>query len=310
MAFANAGTNPRFTNVVFSTMEYYDASVTPITQGTIDLRVKSDAELSALPSPPSSPFTVTADRHVTMTNDEGQTATGTIRIETTYARTAAAPTPAHPSAPGAQPTFKQATAVLTARVGEYLGLSAETLFDNAGTGANITAVVFSPTDYYHSESGVRPGGTLLVRVKTAAELNALPSPPDSPFTVTAEVTMTNDEGQTATGTIEFQTTYDRTPTPAPTPAPPSDEPPAQPTFSQTAALTVNAGGAWLLPAEALFDFAGTNPKITSAVFSPTEYHHADSGVSDDGMLFFSVKTAAELNALTPPPTAPSRSRPR
>ena len=44
---------------------------------------------------------------------------------------------------------------------------------------------------------------------TNAELNALDPRPDNPFTFTADVTMTNDEGQTASGTLTFETTYDR-----------------------------------------------------------------------------------------------------
>ena len=204
--FARAGTNPRYTGVVFSTMEYYDATGTGVREGRLFVQAKTPAELNALASPPTSPFEVTAT--VTITGNSGESVSGTLTFKTSYNRS---PTSGStPPSPSAQPTFKQSAAMRSAHVGDNLTLSAETLFDNAGTGARITAVVFSPTDYYHSESGVRPDGTLLVRVKTATELNALPSPPSSPFTVTAEVTMTNDEEQTATGTIEFQTTYDRT----------------------------------------------------------------------------------------------------
>ena len=49
----------------------------------------------------------------------------------------------------------------------------------------------------------------MVEPKTEAQLNALASPPDWRFEVTVEATMTNDEGQTATGTLTFVTTYTR-----------------------------------------------------------------------------------------------------
>ena len=47
----------------------------------------------------------------------------------------------------------------------------------------------------------------MVEPKSQAQLNALASPPDWRFEVTVDVTMTNDEGQTATGTLTFVTTY-------------------------------------------------------------------------------------------------------
>ena len=198
--FANAGTNSRFTAAEFSTMEYYDDSVTaihPEVTDWVNLRVKSDEELNALSPPPPNPFTVTAT--VTMTNDEGATATGTYIIETTYRRAASAP-------PEAKPTAKTGVQV-TALPGIVVSITAGEVFDNAGTDPKFTDVEFSTTEYYDTADSRIQSGRLFVKAKTAAELSALASPPDSPFTVTATVTMTNDEGQTASGTVELVTSY-------------------------------------------------------------------------------------------------------
>ena len=82
--FTNAGTNPRFTEAVFSTMDYYRSGSTGIRDGVLVVTTKSTAELNALSSPPPEPFRVTVG--MTMTNDEGHTATGTFAFRTTYPR--------------------------------------------------------------------------------------------------------------------------------------------------------------------------------------------------------------------------------
>ena len=69
--------------------------------------------------------------------------------------------------------------------------------------------VFSNPEYLvAADTRISPGKDFVfVTVKSNAELNAMASPPDNPFTFTAEVTMTNDAGQTATGTITYRTHY-------------------------------------------------------------------------------------------------------
>ena len=279
-AFDNAGTNPRFTGAVFSSTEYYSAHT--IRDGILYVQPRTAAELSALPSPPSSPFTVAVD--ATMTNDEGQTATGTLTFRTTYERVEAALS-SEPAAP--EPVFSQ-TEALTLRPGFQTNIGAGDAFDNAGTNPRFTGAVFSTSEYYdHWISD----GRLWVQAKTDVQLSFLPSPPPSPFTVTADVTMTNDDGQTATGTITFRTTYER-----------DTSEPAQPVFSQTEAIGAPPGETVLLSAADIFDDAGTNPRLTNAVFSTGEYYKI--GHARLGMLWLEAKTAEELSALPSPPPSP------
>ena len=199
-SFDNAGTNPRFTDAVFSTTEYYNQH--EILDGIVYLQVKTNAQLNALASPPPSPFTV--DVAVTMTNDEGQTAEGTVTFETTYNR--AVPTFV-PESGSSAPTLKIQRDALDAPPGVTVHVEADQAFDNAGTNPVITDAVFTATEYY-SEHGVG-NGIVYLKAKTAAELSALASPPSSPFTVNLTMTMTNDEGQTASGTISVRTNYER-----------------------------------------------------------------------------------------------------
>ena len=293
-AFDNAGTNPRFTGAAFSTTEYYD--VHEIMNGVLMVRAMTAAQLNALASPPSSPFEVTVD--VTMTNDEGQTATGTITFATAYVRTVA-PTPLKPSEP-AGPTFSSLFAnAIQAPVSQGISVGVSDAFTNAGTNPRFTKAVFS-TEKYYSEHEISEydDAWLSVTVKSAAELNALGWPPPSPFTVTVAVTMTNDEGQTATGTLKFQTTYDRES------SQPNEPEPPPPIFSPQIQehWWLLHGSLHHIAADKLFASAGTNPRITAAKFSTMEYFAANSGVSNN-QLSIRVKTTAELNALATPPPA-------
>ena len=281
--FDNPGTNARFTSFTLSTDEYYHAAGIGGTPGVNDdhlyVQVKTTAELNALDSPPPSPFTVTAT--VTITNDEGTTATGTISFKTTYVRN---PTSGDPSPPETTPTFSGSTPHAAAP-GTTHSLDADDWFDDAGTNPKFTAATFSTEEYY-TTAEIRDG-VLHVQVKTAAELNALDSPPPSPFTVTATVTMSNDEEQTATGLISFETTYDR-----------------DPTLAQTEAISAPPGTLVAKSAEEVFDSAGTNPEFTSVSFSTEEYFDADDTGIKSGKLYVKVKTAAELSALESPPDSP------
>ena len=211
-AFNNAGTNPVFTDAVFSATEYYSHyGITEARKDILFVRPKKDAELNALASPPPSPFTV--DVTVTMTNDEGQTASGTLKFETSYERiiTTPDPTPA---------TFSQTDAV-SAAPGATITLTVGDLFDNEGPGARFASVVFNSTTYLeHLNVPEDAPERFTLTVLSEADLADLSPPPSASFTFTADVTMTNDEGQKVSGTVTFSTEW--TP-PDSGPAPPADE---------------------------------------------------------------------------------------
>ncbi len=192
--FENPGTNPRLTDAEFSTTEYYDESL--FTAEYVRLKPKGHAALRDLASPPTNPFFV--DVTVTMENDEGETASGTVTFRTRYADMGRAPPP--------PPVLDSSK--INAPPGTLVTLDAEDVFDNAGTNPRFTDAVFSTTEYYDT-GRITALGYLKVKAKVAGKLNALASPPPNPFTVTATVTMANDEGQTATGTLTFETYYRR-----------------------------------------------------------------------------------------------------
>ena len=290
-AFDNAGTNPRFTEAEFSDTDYYSEPGLSA-DGILSVQVKTAVELDALMSPPPSPFTVTVD--VTMTNDEGDTATGMLTFETAYERVSAS-APSQPDEPETAPIFSEAV-IWHAPAGVLASASADRTFDNAGTNPRFTEAEFSTTEYFNIHQIYN--GVLLVQAKTPAELNALPTPPSSPFRVTVDVTMTNDEGQTASGTITYQTSYDRDSASAPSQPGGQDKP----TFSETIIRRAPAGVLASASADRTFDNAGTNPRFTEAEFSSTEYlnfHRIQNGV-----LFVQAKTSTELNALASPPPNP------
>ena len=292
--FDDEGTNARFTEFTLSTDEYYNASSIGTSVGVNDdvlyVQPKTAAELNALASPPPSPFTVTAT--VTMTNDEGATATGTISFKTAYVRNPTSGDP--PSA--TQPTFRTGDPVL-ATVGILVSTTVEDWFDNPGTNPRFTAATFSTMEYYvDAYTGLGAPNypnRLWVQARNAAGLNALESPPQSPFTVTANVTMANDEGQTATGTIPFKTTYVRNPTSGGLPSP---------TVKTRDPQNATPGTLVSAKIDAWFDEAGTSPRYTSATFSTEEYY-TETRFSGD-RLYVQAKTAAELNALDSPPSSP------
>ena len=197
--FDNPGAGAQITHAVFSATDYY--SQHQVLDGRVWMAAKTAAELSALETPPDSPFEV--DVTVTMTNDAGQTASGTITFRTTYTRTA--PSRARYSG------IRGPSPPIPASRWTY---SAADLFDNAGAGAEITDSGLLHHGLLHQHHYAW-NGRLWVTVKTAAELGALETPPDSPFDVDVTVTMTNDAEQTASGTVTFRTTYTA---PATTPA--------------------------------------------------------------------------------------------
>ncbi len=78
--FENPGSGARLTDAQFQTLQYYDATRTGISDGILDITVKSAADLAALPYPPPNPFRVTVT--LTMTNNAGQTGQGTVTYTT------------------------------------------------------------------------------------------------------------------------------------------------------------------------------------------------------------------------------------
>ncbi|MCY4442091.1 MAG: hypothetical protein OXE53_18030 [Deltaproteobacteria bacterium] len=154
---------------------------------------------------------ISADRaSVTMTNDEGQTATNTLTFQTTYERTAATtPTPSEPSTSG--PTAKEIDSI-DAPAGTQVDIYLKDVFDNTGTNPRFTGWLIhsvAAANYYRSVQFGWPEAVLDVTVKSAADLAtyvALGHP--TPLTSKSTVTMTNDEGQTAKATLTLKTTLD------------------------------------------------------------------------------------------------------
>ncbi len=285
--FDQAGTNPRFTNVSFFPTEYYDSRASGVRDGRIYLRTKPSADLRALPSPPPNPFSV--DVRVTMTNDEGETASGTITFRTFYDNRASSPL-----AGPAQPVFAQAEPI-DAPPGASVPVRAEEVFDDAGTNPRFTDVTFSTHKYFHPNTAARIlSGRLFVRMKTAVQLGAMTPPPPNPYSVIAEVTMANDEGQTAIGAFNFETYYKSTP----------DRPLVQPTLGQRSAINAPPGVRKGVDADPVFLNQGTNAKFTRATFSTMEYYRSASTGISNGTLYVQPKTAAELNLMSPPPPSP------
>ena len=207
--FEDAGTNPKFTGVYPLFDEYIEQYYTGTdpADGTsrFYLRVMSADALNALPSPPSNPIHTMVT--VSITNDEGQTFTRSITFETRYRRIAS-----YGPGPG-QPTAVARSTLFMAPPGSTVGISPHDVFDHAGTNPVFTEVNFSTTDYYQefkihdSPRDYHTHGTISLTVKDNDQLNALPSPPRSPFQVIATLTMTNDEKQTATARLGITTQY-------------------------------------------------------------------------------------------------------
>lgn len=283
--FADAGTNPRITGAVFSDTAYYETH--EIRNGHAWVKTKTSAQLNAMSPPPPNPFEVTVQ--LTMANDEGETASGTLTLRTQYDRN-----PSGTTTPRRQPTLS-ATDTFNAIPGVLMSIGADTNFNDAGTNPRFTDAVFSTTEYYDVNRVLR--GRIWVQAKSEADLNAMASPPDSPFTVTAEVTMTNDEDQTATATLTFRTTYNRT---EPAPQTPSVTKP--PPTARSYGYNPRPGFTYTVYAGGLFRNPGTNPRFTAAVFSTTDYYSIHE--IRNGELKVQVKTAEQLNAMDSPPDSP------
>ena len=196
--FDNAGTNPRFNSATFSNPEYISSSEVT-SEGRLTFEVKTAAELNALWPRPESPFTFTVE--VRMGNDDGWGAGARLTYETSYDRNSSVGPIGQPS----PPVFAQSSDI-DAPVRTRVEVEAEDVFNNEGTNPRFTAATFSTTDYYNV-SEIDEEGVLAVEAKSSTQLSNLASPPDSVFRVTVDVTMTNDEDQTGTGTLTFVTVY-------------------------------------------------------------------------------------------------------
>ena len=184
--------DPRFTSVTFSTMDYYDDSITGLHGKYIAVKTKTAAELNAMANPPSNPFTVTAD--ATWTDNTGTTKSARISLKTTWPKKA-------PPGPTLSVTTQHAAP------GSMASGWASYFFSNAGAGARLTDVSFSTMEYYDADRTGLSGTFLDVVAKSSEELNAMDSPPPNPFTVQVTLTMTNNAGQTGTGTVDYITNY-------------------------------------------------------------------------------------------------------
>ena len=200
------GPNPNLTDVSWSTTEYFTPGATLgiVHSGSVDrifFEVKSADALNRMAYPPPSPFEITMTAG--MENDDGKTASCEVTLESRYVRNPVAfvPTISDPEDDG--PRLKTTTALAPA--GTSVSAFASYFFENAGLGAELTAAEFQTTQYYNS-AGVSDG-ILDITVKSAAELAALPYPPPKPFEVQVTLTMTNNAGETATGTVTYRTEW-------------------------------------------------------------------------------------------------------
>ena len=167
-------------------------------------------------------------------------------------------------------------------------LDAADVFDNAGTDPRFTDADFSTTRYYRNAGVVN--GRLVVDVKTAEQLSGMLEPPDSPFSVRVIVEMSNDECIDVGGELKFTTRYTRA------------EPPA-PSLAEDFSVGTPPGALVAINVHSAFDDAGPNARFTGATFSHPQYLNTGE-VRNDGVLWVEVKTAAELNALSPQPESP------
>ena len=122
---------------------------------------------------------------------------------------------------GAAPSFIQKEASRNAPEGTMVSVWIGSVFDNAGSTPRFTSAALSTLEYCDVCATIGANDTRIwYRAKTSDELNAMSPPPPTPFTVTLDVAMTNDDGETASGTLSLKTQYERV------------EPPAGPSLSK------------------------------------------------------------------------------
>ena len=207
------GTNPKLTDVSWSTTEYVDPDQTiGIVEGVADrlfYRNKSSDDLNRMADPPPSPFYVTAT--VSMENDDGQTVTGCEYVfGTAYDRNPVVQVPTvtpEPAVPDPIPTFKRDTALAPA--GVTVTAFPGYFFEDTGTNLRFVHAKFQSKYYYNADrSGLVDSGTLEVTAKTAEELEALGEyVPPNPFYITVRLKVINDEGFSTEGTVTYTTNW-------------------------------------------------------------------------------------------------------
>ena len=291
--FDNSGTNPRFTAVVLSTREYYDAAGIPQSgnwAGEYVVKAKSVADLKAMDSLPANPIRVTAT--VTMINDEGATGTRTVTFETAYEEeeeeeeeeetdsdsTTEADTPA------ADPTE------MTIASGSNASIDARVVFDDQH--AKFTSVELSTGKYYGRTRFYYDKRLFWIWVKTDEQLAALPSPPYSPFWVTATVKGSAFD-RSYEATVKIKTTYV------------GGEPPPQ-VVATPGQFSVDGLSPLSVGLASLFSNMGTNARFTDVTFDKPEYLVGTrSGVNaSNGTLDFWFESRTNLSTLSSPPSEP------
>ena len=203
--FRDTGTNPRFTEWSFSPAEHLvesDTVLNPMDNRRLFFRIKPPEQLNALATPPPANFETALT--VKMTNDEGETASGTITLKSGYVRN---PTARAPAEPEPEPIPTVATGTALAPPGETVTFSPDDLFQNTGTNPRFTQARFQSKYYYDADKSGLNDGNLQVTAKSADGLRALGHPPPNPFRLRITLTVTNDEGYTNTGVVTFTTSW-------------------------------------------------------------------------------------------------------
>lgn len=192
----------------------------------------------------------------------------------------------------AEPVFVPIGTV-SAGPGLWIVVSAEEVFDDAGTNPRFTSASAANTE--RLEDLLVDEGIFQLRAKSSADLRALVPPPPNPFVTDVTVWMINDEDESGTGVITFRTKYAGSvaATPPPTPTNPSVDAPA--------------GAIRIISVDEAFDNPGTNPRFTKAEFETLDYYvRSSTDIQDhaEHQISVEVKTSEQLRALTPRPPNP------
>ena len=139
-----------------------------------------------------------------MTNDEGETASGTITLKSEYVRNPTAGITPDPE-PEPIPTLDTDTALAPA--GETVTFSPDDFFENTGTNPRFTQARFQSKYYYDADNSGLKDGKLEVTAKSADGLRALGHPPPNPFRLRITLTVENDEGFSNSGVVTFTTNW-------------------------------------------------------------------------------------------------------
>lgn len=213
------GPGPNLTGVDWSTLDYtntgqlhgivhgvaYDRGSFTEILDRVYHEALSEAELNALDDPPPSPFKVVAT--VSMENDDGKTATCDFEFRTSYLIYSDEPEePLAIVSPDPVPVLKRDTAL--APPGVTASAFPAYFFTDVGTNLRFVSAEFESTHYYDADRSGLFDGTLEVTAKTTEELEALgDDAPPNPFEVTVTLTVTNDEGFSATGAVTYETSW-------------------------------------------------------------------------------------------------------